>query len=184
MIKRLILLAIPALLFGVSCVQADTYTYTYSGAGVSGILDLQVTPIGGGIDQIIGATGTATISNSLVAAPITFIPGGPGQTTSPSGFFYYDNLLNVGNPSVPFDNNGLLFSVSGTEINLFSGNYGALLPIAEYENNGFNTPIVGTLSPSLSHGGDGALAPEPSLDAALGVGLLGLVAAFRRRRSA
>ena len=109
-------------------------------------------------------------------------PNGSEASYSPSGYFYYDNLLYPSNTDLIVGNPGLLFmSVSGKELNLFTNgpsNY------VDYQNNGFNIQTSFHLiassdySPSSPHAelpdsSTITAVPEPSSLALLGLGLLG-----------
>ena len=63
----------------------------------------------------ITATGTGNPSGGMYP----LYPGGPSQTRSPAGHFLYDDVLS---PSIvpSIDNNGLLFTGAGFELNLWS----------------------------------------------------------------
>lgn len=87
---------------------------------------VNTTDIGSG--QYLATSGFLTITATLTGVPsggvYPLFPGGPAQTTSPSGRFLYNNVFYPSiNPSI--DNNGLLFIGSGFEINIWSnpGNY-------------------------------------------------------------
>ena len=100
-------------------------------------------------------------------------PTPPGEVLSPSGFFLYDDQLLPGqNPLIT--NGGLLFSINGVEVNIFSNGPGPGT-YEFYENNGFN--ILGNFSLTP------ASVPEPSSLILGSFGIMaGLVTAFVRRR--
>jgi PEP-CTERM motif len=147
------------------------YDWTLSGTDTgSGTLTTGA-PDGNGFD-ITAFTGTVDGNpiDGLLGLPLD--PGGP--TISPLGAFIYDNIVFPG--SVPvFDTSGVLFSISGTEGNIW-GNNGPI-DYSYYEccyvisNDQIDTF---TLTP--------AAVGEPSSIALFGSGLLGLW--FVRRRKA
>jgi hypothetical protein len=69
-------------------------------------------------DTFLGTLGSLTDTAGSYVGTYPMYPGGPGQTTSPMGSFYYDNLLSpLQNP--PIDVDGLLFTGSGVEVNIW-----------------------------------------------------------------
>jgi hypothetical protein len=101
----------------------------------TGYGNFNTTDIGNG--QFFATAGNLTVTGGPDIGTYPLFPGGPGVTTSPSGFFIFDNILYPSiDPSV--DNDGLLFMGNGLEINIFSnpGNY------QFYDNTGYND--VGT----------------------------------------
>ncbi len=76
----------------------------------------------------MATVGTLAVTAGNDIGSYTLYPGGPGQTTSPLGSFYYDNLLFPSYPTLnpPLDVDGLLFTSSTMEINIWgnsAGNY-------------------------------------------------------------
>ncbi len=76
-----------------------------------------------GNGQYLATAGSLTVTATGTGVPnggtYPLYPGGPAQTTSPSGKFLYKNVLYPS--AVPLiDNNGLLFIGSGFEINVWS----------------------------------------------------------------
>ena len=77
---------------------------------------LNVTDQGGG--KWLATAGSLTVTGGSDVGTYTLIPGGPGTTTSPLGSFTYDNLITPSaNPAL--DTGGLLFGVTGKEINVW-----------------------------------------------------------------
>jgi hypothetical protein len=92
------------------------FNFSYSIGSDAGYGTLTSTDNGNGVYLATGGDLTVT------AGPVgtySLYPGGPAQTTSPSGKFLYDDLLY---PSVQpaINNNGPLFLGSGYEINIWS----------------------------------------------------------------
>jgi PEP-CTERM motif len=91
-------------------------------------------------------------------------PGGP--TTSPTGFFQYDNIVYPG-PDPVLDFSGILFSISGQEANIWGNSgpndYSYYVCCYAVTNDQVDTF---TLTP--------AAVSEPSTLALIGSGLLGL----------
>ncbi len=87
-----------------------------------------------GNGQFLATAGTLNVTAGQDVGSYPLYPGGPGTTSSPSGYFTYNNVLY---PSVDpgIDLEGLLFIGSGLEINIFSNgadNY------EFYDNTGYN----------------------------------------------
>ena len=93
---------------------------------------LNTTDNGDGL--FLATEGTLNVTAGQDVGSYQMYPGGPAATTSPSGFFTYDDLLY---PSVDpgIDLQGLLFIGSGLEINLFSNGAD---DYEFYDNTGYN----------------------------------------------
>jgi hypothetical protein len=185
--RRLMLLAIPALLLSVSA-KADIYSFQYySGAsyGTSTIYGSGFfttgTPYGDGYVPIVSITGTTELGaiSGLNASGGAAENPADGYLTDSTGSFLYDNAFTSTPPL--FDYYGLLFNVTGggaspyNLINLYSvGNTLYDLNLGEGGGpTGYGTPITfaATLIPT----------PEPGLYAVLAVGLIGLAFFVNRR---
>ncbi|HKH99615.1 MAG TPA: hypothetical protein VJ999_10940 [Candidatus Sulfotelmatobacter sp.] len=87
----------------------------------TGYGSVNTTDAGGG--RFLAASGFLAITATGTGVPnggvYPLFPGGPNQTTSPSGKFLYDNLLYPG-VVPPVNNNGPLFIGGGFEFNLWS----------------------------------------------------------------
>lgn len=169
--------------------MADSITYNYNFIGlnvaetsVDVALSVTANDAGGGVFDITGVTGTVLDTNNGISSPVTaLIPGGPGQTTSSDGLWWYDDLL-FPSGSAPgysgsiFDLDGLLIDAGSVEINLW-GNGGNNYTLAESKGGTYiQTGETVQLFPN-------DLAPEPSSLVLLGTGLLGLAfVLFRRHR--
>ena len=150
--------------------HAQTFAFSYSGVGVSGSGTLTAEQIAPDEYAIVAGTDDATGGGVSGILTLFANPDSPNETTSPSGYFLYDDLLFVGSDPV-ISNGGLLFTNgNGGEVNLYST--GPDLYV-DYDNTGFNVSI--NLDPSP--------VPEPASFAMLAVGMAGLAVARRRRLS-
>lgn len=88
-----------------------------------------------GDGSLLATTGTLTVTGGQDVGTYPLLPGGPNQTSSPSGYFLYDNLV-FPSTDPGIDNNGFLFATaSDFEINIYSNgpdNY------QFYDNTGYN----------------------------------------------
>jgi len=93
------------------------FDFAFTNGTDAGNGSLNTTDNGDGL--FLATAGTLTVTAGRDVGSYQIYPGGPAITTSPSGFFNYDDLLY---PSVDpgIDLQGLLFVGSGLEINLFS----------------------------------------------------------------
>jgi hypothetical protein len=186
-LKSLMVGALAAGAFFVGCSVANAVTFDFSfvsnnGADImSGILS--ATSNGDGTYTATSSTDTILLfpdDPNLPPGPIALAllanPSPPGEVASPSGFFIYDDQLLPGqNPLIT--NPGLLFLFSGppgTEFNIFSNGPGPNT-YQLYANDGAN--VFGNFFLS-----------ETPLPAALplfagGLGIFGLIASSRRRKS-
>jgi hypothetical protein len=90
------------------------YSFTISTQTAYGTLN--VMDEGGG--NWLATSGTLTVTGGSDVGSYNLIPGGPGVTLSPLGSFDYDNLITPSaNPALDVD--GLLFGVTGEEINVW-----------------------------------------------------------------
>ncbi len=90
--------------------------YSFAISSQTAFGSLNVTDLGGG--SWLATSGTLTVTGGSDVGTYSLIPGGPGVTLSPLGSFDYDNVLNPSaNPALDVD--GLLFGVSGKEINVW-----------------------------------------------------------------
>lgn len=120
--------------------------------------------------------------------PLFVNPKGSEVSYSPSGYFFYDNVLYPSSADLLLGNPGLLFmSASGKELNLFTNGPSSYV---DYQNDGFNIPTsfhliaLSDYSPAvpLAELPDSpmiAAVPEPSSLALLGLGFLNFFL-FRR----
>jgi hypothetical protein len=161
-----------SLLMAACPASADiVYNWTLSGVDTgSGTLTAGASD-GSGFD-ITAFTGTIDGNpiDGLLGSPLE--PGGP--TISPLGAFIYDNIVYPGSAPV-FDTSGVLFSISGTEGNIWGNNgpqdYSYYMCCYAVANDQVNTFTLTQ-----------AAVGEPSSLALFGSGVLGLW--FVRRRKA
>lgn len=168
-----------ALAVGSNAAMAATeFRFSYSGDGVVGSGFLSAEQVAPG--EWLALSGTDTTTGGAISGTLTLAvnPSAPGAAYSPSGFFYFDNLLFPDSDPV-VDNPGLLF-VNGTggEVNIFSygpDNY------THYDNTGFNVPITFDVSQSITS--DPSRVPEPTTLTLFAASLVGL-GLIRRRKAA
>lgn len=100
------------------------YTFIFDDpiAGIHANGLLVTTVVGTGIELASGTSLTVTQSPSANAYNGTYnlVPLGPGGQTSLNGSFIADDLLYPGSTPAQLDVYGLLFSLGGTEINIWS----------------------------------------------------------------
>jgi hypothetical protein len=158
------------------------FIFSFAGPGVGGFGTLDATSNGNG--TFTATTGSVTVTSSgdgfTGTLPLFANPSPTGYVTSPSGYFYYDDqLLPAGDPLVT--NPGLLFSslpTPGFEINIYSN---APDDYIYYDNRGYNAPVTFTLAEVGNDVIASQSAPLPASSWA-GLGLFGVVAAFRLKR--
>ena len=127
------------------------FDFQFSIGPDTGFGGLNTTDIGGG--QYLATAGRLTVTSGRDVGAYPFFPGGPAVTTSPSGFFIFDNIFY---PSVDpgIDNDGLLFLGGGLEINIFSNGADSY---QFYDNSGYNN--VGASFAMEAAPGGGQTAP-------------------------
>jgi hypothetical protein len=175
---------------------ADSFTYVFASAGnfhvggvtfANGMLHVTGTMVSPGT-WLIGSGDITLLSNegipnnTTLPTTGTLLPvsagthnGPAGSYTSPSGFFWYDDLLMPG--SVPsLDLYGLLFQVGSAEINIWANGTdpAAGLGYTIYDNNGHFDTGTFDVFPN-------AATPEPSTLVLLGSALLGLAIMMYRK---
>lgn len=152
--------------------NADSFSWTDTGTGISASGTLSATSIGGGEYVVDSGTGTLN-GDSLVLIP--GLDDGSLQT-SPQGYFGFDNALFPGSDP-PLDTAGLLFSdtTTGGEFNIFA--LGGTFTSVEAAGGAFtlfDDNSTFTLTPLA--------APEPGSSQLLVVGFMALAAVLWRRK--
>jgi hypothetical protein len=90
-IKTVLLSA--ALCLGAAQASAETFDFTFTGAGSSGMGTLNGVANGDGTFTATTGTGSLTIGADTRALTLAPNPNAPGTTVSPSGIYFYDNQL-------------------------------------------------------------------------------------------
>jgi len=184
MIRQAMLLAIPALLLSVPGAWADSYDFSYSGAG--GIFGSGAfttgTPYGDGYVPIMSITGT-TEAGAILGLEESDGPGiDPNDPNAPleccavgpnSGDFFYDNAFLPADPNNPFTAvGGLLFDVANgvdSPVELFGDGAGNTYEFSYGEDVGsLVPPAFGGTQVSFT----AILTPEPGTVALCMSGLL------------
>jgi hypothetical protein len=135
------------------------FDFSYAIGLDTGYGSLNTTDIGGG--QFLATAGTLTVTGTLTGNPSSgsypLYPGGPGQTTSPSGRFLYDNVLYPSvDPSI--NNNGPLFLGGGFEFNIWS-DAASDYEFDDYNGSGYTNDVTGNPFTLISAPGGGQTAP-------------------------
>jgi hypothetical protein len=120
--------------------QNSLFDITFSNSAVGGstlgsgwISGYAINP---GVYEITNGSLSVTSGEGLDAGVYSLLPNTtpPGQSSSPSGYFLFDNQVSP-NVDPLMDNGGLLFGSGSIEMNLFS-NAGNTPEYQLYENNG------------------------------------------------
>jgi PEP-CTERM motif len=162
---------VSSLLLPLAASAADTtFSFTFKGASHEASGQLLVTDLGDG--RFLATSGDMSVTLGEATGSYSLLPGGPASGLSPSGTYFFDNIVEPGAASV-FTNGGLVFGGAGFEINLYSVAPGEFK--FDYFTAGVNTidPATGTVVLSA--------VPEPS---SLMLGALGLSALVVTRRRA
>ncbi|HMD54999.1 MAG TPA: hypothetical protein VKJ65_10665 [Phycisphaerae bacterium] len=132
-----------------------TFSDVAEGGSTVGSGWVSVDLISTGVYEATDGSFTINSGGALDAGTYSLLlnPNPPDESTSPSGYFYFDNQVSP--DTDPFlDNGGLLFGSGSTEINLFS-NAGDVPEYQLYENTGANVLGDATIDTISA-------APEPS----------------------
>lgn len=158
-----------SLLLPLAASAADTtFHFTFQGASHEASGQLVAQDLGDG--RFLATSGDMSVTLGEATGSYSLLPGGPTSGLSPSGTYFFDNVVEPGAASV-FTNGGLVFGGAGFEINLYSVAPGEFK--FDYFTGGVNTIDAGTGTVVLS------AVPEPS---ALLMGALGLAAAMVARK--
>lgn len=142
-----------------------TFYFTFTIGPDTGYGSLNTTDLGGG--EFLATSGSLIVTGGPDVGTYSLYPGGPGQTTSPSEYFYYDDVLYPSSdPGLDID--GLLFAGNGLEINIWGTGPDSY---TFYDNTGYG-----------NSGGPFEVVPEPAALVLLSFGLAGLW--FSRRKKA
>lgn len=145
-----------------------TFHFAFQGGATAASGQLLVTDLGDG--RFLATSSDMSVTLGEAIGSYSLMPGGPTSGLSPSGTYFFDNVVEPGAASV-FTNGGLVFGGAGFEINLYSVAPGEFK--FDYFTGGVNTIDAGTGTVVLS------AVPEPS---ALLMGALGLAAAMATRK--
>jgi len=161
--------------FAASGASATTFLYSYTSndgtESANGSLNAHLVSPG----EYEATSGTISTFGPIESGTGTLIPNTnpPNTSTSPSGFFFYDDLELPGqNPLIT--NPGLLFDIAGAEVNIFSNGPGPTT-YQFYVNNGAND--LGNFAMTAVGG-----VPEPATWAMSLLGLFAAGAMLRSRR--
>jgi hypothetical protein len=141
--RSVLFLGVVAVLGFASVAHADTIQVTLGG-GLTGVLNLTVSPNGGGSYLVTSMTGSEKIGGTTMPVGQVVAPNSSGVFSfpPPAGGFSYDDLIFPSSNTV-FDNSGLLFTLLGAGgtvyENLYSVGTATYLESA-YLNNGYPFP--------------------------------------------
>lgn len=127
------------------------FDFTFDIAPQTGYGSLNATDRGN--DQFLATAGGLTITAGADVGTYPLYPGGPGVTTSPLGAFDYDDVL-YPSTDPPLDEDGLLFTALGLEINIW-GNSPGNFSFYDFSGGNYGTQLNenGTFTLSAAPGG-------------------------------
>jgi hypothetical protein len=191
--RALPLLAALVLLFGVTDANAGIIAGQSTASGYSGqdpsfdfsysdgsgnVAHGSLTGIDLGNGRFLITSGTLVVTGGADFGTYSLFPGGPGETSSPTGAFLFNDVLYPSNnPSL--DSDGLLFTGNGLEINIW-GNSPGNYSFWSWNGSSYNVQSTGPATFQVS------AAPEPTTFALFGLMAVGGVGycGWRRRKPA
>jgi hypothetical protein len=179
-LRRIVFFAAAILLVGASSAFADTYQVSFTGTGVSGLLNLTATPHGSGTELVTAISGNVNGASvlSLIAPTVS---SGYSSFTLPDGdIWIYDDLI-YPTSSAFLDFGGLLFTIQGNPqpVNLFYnpptmyGTYTGTGGSKNFPNDFVLTDVTLTV----------VATPEPSTLALVLAGILAIAMVLIRKSS-
>ena len=177
-------MAIGLIMIGISGgVQAMEFDFNYSGANISGSGKIDTIDNGNGTFTAISGVSTGTYDGiSYGTFSLVINSNAPNYAYSPSGMFYYDNIVTPGSQQPLLDDGGLLFTNGTQELNIWGNGVGI-----HGEVNPYSAWLWNPESGSFSQNGDVTFnanaVPEPATMLLFGAGLIGLAGLVPKRRA-
>jgi hypothetical protein len=176
-LRGIVLFAAFILLAGASSAFADTYQVSFTGSGVSGLLNLTATPQGSGTELVTAINGNVNGASVLSLIAPTASSGNSTFVLPDGDVWLYDDLI-YPTSSAFLDFGGLLFTIQGNPqpVNLFynpPNMYGTYVGPAPFPNDFNNVPVTLTVMAT----------PEPSTLALVLAGILAIATVLIRKSS-